>query len=158
MSQPAIRDALKALFLTVPNVGQVHRYERYFRDESKFKDCYVYTPAGGTKQLRGWWLRRKATQESSLGVGRTLEVNTWSIRGYMSLNDEAESELEFDAVIEAMRDKVRADPTLGGICEQSPLNDGDNTDGLQLLDSAPVLFCGVLCHSAVMELRTWSYR
>ena len=157
MSHAAIRDALAALFAAVPAVGQVHNRERYLREETKFRELYLYTPLGGSKQVRGWWLRRTATAERSLGVGRTLEVHTWQLRGYMALNDEEGSELAFDALIEALRDAYRADPTLGGVCEQSPLADGDNADGLQLLDSAPVLFCGVLCHSALLELRTWSY-
>lgn len=157
MSHAQIRDALQDLMLTVPNIGQVHNRERYIREEAKFSALYLYTPAGGVKQLRGWWLRRTATQERSLGVGRNLEIHTWAMRGYMSLNDEEETELEFDALVEALRDKVRLDPTLGGICEQSPLNDGNATDGLQVIDCAPVLFCGVLCHSALLELRTWSY-
>lgn len=157
MSHSVIRAALAALIAAVPDVGQVHAYERYLREEGKFRELYVYTPSNGIEQLRGWWLRRTATQERTLGVGRNMEVHTWQIRGYMALNDAEASEHEFDALIEAMRDAVRADPTLGGVCEQSPLTDGDDTDGLQVADSGPVLFCGVLCHSALLELRTWSY-
>lgn len=157
MSHPIIRDALRDLIATVPEVGQVFNRERYFREEKKFQDLYTFTPAGGSKQVRGWYVRRRSTLERSLGIGRNLEVHTWQVRGYMSLNDELESELVFDQLIETMRAAVRADPTLGGVCEQSPIADGDNTDGLQLLDSSPVLFCGVLCHSALLELRTWSY-
>lgn len=157
MSHAVIRDALRALIAAVPNVGQVHNRERYVREEGKFRQLYLYTPAGGSEQIRGWWLRRVGTQERTLGVGRNLEVHTWQVRGYMSLNDTDASEVVFDGLIEAMRNAVRADPTLGGVCEQSPLQDGDGSDGLQVVDSAPVLFCGVLCHSALLELRTWSY-
>lgn len=155
MRHAEIRDALGALIAFVPDVGNVHTYERYVREEGKFRELYLYETAAGVQQLRGWWLRRTATQENSLGVGRYLEVHTWQIRGYMALNDFDGSEHAFDALIEAMRDAVRADPTLGGVCEQSPL--GDSTDGLQVLDSGPVLFCGALCHSALLEMRTWSY-
>lgn len=157
MSLDAIRTQLRALIAAVPNIGQVHDRERYVREEAKFRQLYLYTPAGGQEQLRGWWLRRSGTEERSLAVGRTLNVHTWQIRGYMTLNDEQASELAFDALIEASRDAVRADPTLGGVCMQSPLAGGNNTDGLQVLESAPVLFCGVLCHSALLELKTWSY-
>lgn len=157
MSHAEIRDALGALIAFVPDVGQVHTYERYVREEAKFRALYLYTPSSGVEQLRGWWLRRTATQEVTLGIGRNMEVHTWRIRGYMALNDFEASEMEFDALIEAMRDAVRADPTLGGVCEQSPLGDGEASDGLQVVESAPVLFCGVLCHSAVLEMRTWSY-
>lgn len=155
MSHAAIRDALGALIATVPNVGHVHTRERYVRDENKFRTLYLYTPAAGQEQVRGWWLRRVATTEKSLAVGRNLEIHTWHFRGYMTLNDATNTEGEFDALIEAMRDKVRLDPTLGALCQQSPL--GNEQDGLQVLDSAPVLFCGVLCHSALLELKTWSY-
>lgn len=157
MSHAEIRDALGALIAFVPDMGNVHTYERYVREEGKFRDLYLYTPASGIEQLRGWWMRRVSTQESTLGIGRNMEVHTWQIRGYMALNDFESSEHEFDALIEALRDAVRADPTLGGVCEQSPLGEGDATDGLQVVDSGPVLFCGVLCHSALLEIRTWSY-
>lgn len=162
MSHAVIRDALVALLLTVPAVGQVFNRERYIRDEAKFRVLYLYQPPDQfEQQLRGWWLRRTQTQERTLAVGRNLEVHTWHIRGYMALADEAASELAFDALVEAMRAALRANPTLGGVCEQSPLDaqggGGDNADGLQVLDSAPVLFCGVLCHSALLELKTWSY-
>lgn len=157
MSVAAIRTALLATVAAVADIGQVHAHERYAREEAKFRDRFLFTPTGGTEQLRGWWLRRTATRESSPSVGRTVNVHTWQLRGYMSLNDEAATELEFDALVEALRDALRADPNVGGFAEQGPLADGDNTDGPQLLDTGPVLFCGVLCHSAVIELRTWSY-
>lgn len=157
MSHAEIRDALGTLIAFVPDMGNVHTYERYVREEAKFRELYVYETSAGVQHLRGWWLRRTATQEHSLGVGRNVEVHTWQIRGYMALNDVDGSEHEFDALIEALRDAVRADPTLGGVCEQSPLGEGDATDGLQVVDSGPVLFCGVLCHSALLEIRTWSY-
>jgi hypothetical protein len=152
-----IRAALLALVRAVPDIGQVHDRERYIREEAKFRQLYLVNQASTEPQLRGWWLRRARTQESTLGIGRNVEVHTWHLRGYMALADETSTELVFDGLIEDLRDALRADPTLGGVCEQSPLSDGGNTDGLQLLESGPVLFCGVLCHSALLELRTWSY-
>jgi hypothetical protein len=152
-----IRAALLDLVKAVPDIGQVHDRERYIREESKFRQLYLVSKAGEEPQLRGWWLRRARTQESSLGIGRNVEVHTWHLRGYLALVDNSSTEILFDILIERLRDAFRADPTLGGVCEQSPLADGNNTDGLQLLESGPVLFCGVLCHSALLELRTWSY-
>lgn len=158
MSQVAtIRSALLALVLAVPGIGVAHAYERYTREEGKFRELFTYKAAGVPTQVRGWWLRRASTEERTLGIGRTLAIHTWQIRGYMSLNDEDASELAFHELVELLRDAWRADPTLGGVCEQSPLQDGGNTDGVQVLDMAPVLFCGVLCHSAALELKTWSY-
>lgn len=152
-----IRTAIVATLAAVPQVGVVHAYERYVRGDNKFKQLYLYTPPGGEQQLRGWWVRRVGTVESSPNVSpRTRNVHTWRLRGYMALNDESASELVFDELVEAVRDAVRADPTFGGVADLGPLNDGDNTDGAQVVDVGPVLFCGVLCHSALLEIRTWS--
>jgi hypothetical protein len=151
-----IRAALTALMGAVPKLGVVHGYERYHTSESQFKELFV-ADIDGQEVLRGWWLRRTATAERSLGVGRNVEVNTWTIRGYMGLNDELATELQMEALVEALRDKVRTDPTLGGVCGQSPIADSGNVDGLQVQDMGPVVFCGVLCHAAVLQLTTWSY-
>lgn len=159
MSQvAAIRSAIVAAVAGVPEIGQVHAYERYIRGDARFAQLYEHTLPGGAGQLRGWWVRRVATRESSPSLGPdALNVHTWHLRGYMALNDEQASELVFDELIEDVRAVVRADPTFGGVAEQGPLNDGDNTDGAQVIDAGPVMFCGVLCHSALLEIRTWSY-
>ncbi|MGE4244281.1 hypothetical protein [Ramlibacter sp.] len=151
-----IRAAIATLHRAVPDIGVVHEYERYTRDEAKFREQYV-VEIDGQKQVRGWWWRRAATEEKQITLGTTLNVHTWECRGYLALNDAQASENTFDELVEAFRDAVRADPTLGGVCEANPLLDGDGTDGVQVLDAGPVIFSGVLCHSAVLQLRTWSY-
>jgi hypothetical protein len=150
-----IRAAIVAAMQAVPDIGAVHSHERYTRDEAKFRELYVITPSVGAKQLRGWWLRRTATEETSISTGTVMNVHTWQWRGYMALNDEDGSELVFDELIEAYRDAVRADPTFGGVCEQNSMTDAE--DGVQVINAGPVTFCGVLCHSAVLQLKTWSY-
>ncbi|CAN5439100.1 hypothetical protein BH10PSE18_BH10PSE18_19040 [soil metagenome] len=152
-----IRTAIVAAMNTVPDIGRVHDRERYFREEPKFRALYLYTPAGGEQQLRGWTVRRTATVERDANMVRTINVHTWTIRGYMAFKDEDGSELVFDDLVEQIRAVVRADPTFGDVCQLGPLDDGDNTNGVQVNDAGPVTFCGVLCHSAVLQLRTWSY-
>lgn len=153
-----IRAAIVALHRAVPDIGMVHDRERYLRTEDKFRELYLFTPAGGApRQVRGWWWRRIETAERTVSIGTSLVTHTWQCRGYMAFADDGASELAFDTLIEAFRDAVRADPTLGGVCEQNPYDDGDGTDGVQVVEAGPVTFCGVLCHSAVLQLRTWSY-
>lgn len=150
-----IREAVKAQMAGVPGIGLVHDRERYAREEVKFRELFVCIPDGEDEQVRGWWLRRTATEERTVSTDTVLVVHTWQWRGYMTLNDEAESELRFDELIEAYRDVVRADPTLGDVCEANSVEDGE--DGVQVIDAGPVKFCGVLCHSALLQLKTWSY-
>lgn len=157
MSLTSTRIALNELIASVPNIGRVHDRERYVREEAKFRQMYV-ARINGADQLRGWWFRRSATTEATLGIGRRMEVHTWQIRGYMALSDDDGSELVFDELIEALRDAVRTTADAhGSDVPWQPAPFDSPTDGLQVLQIGPVLFCGVLCHSALLELKTWNY-
>lgn len=147
------RAALVAQIAAVPAVGVVHDSEPYGRTEAKFQALYAYTPAGGAKQVRGWFVRRTGTRERELGLGRTLNAHTWQVRGFMALDSDAGTELVFDELIETVRQAYRADPTLGGVAQLSPADGA----GMDLTDSRPVVFAGVLCHSAVLTLTTHAY-
>ena len=149
------RSAIAAALSSVPDVGIVHARERYAGDNAKFAALYLYTPAGGKPHIRGWWLRRSSTAEHSPNVGRSVNVHTWTVRGYMAFTDADATELVLDDLVEQFRALVRADPTLGGVCQPGPV--GDEADGVQVTDAGPVNFAGVLCHSVVLQLKTWSY-
>lgn len=149
MSQLAqIRTALVARMSTVPGVGVVHDRERYAREEAKFRQLYVHG-----ERLCGWWVRRSATQRKSQTIQSINRIDTWTLRGYLALADEQESELAFDAVIDSLCHALNADLTLGGVCDPAG-GHGDEDFGVQVIESGPVTFCNVLCHSARLELRT----
>ena len=149
----AHRAAIVATLLTVPDIGVVNDHEPFARAQADFQRLYLWTPPGGQQQLRGWYVRRTATRETTLAVGRVLNVHTWRVRGFMALQ-EPSSELVFDALVEAARGVFRADETLGGVAQPGPLN---TATGLQVVDSSPVMFTGVLCHSATLQLQTYAY-
>lgn len=151
------RAAIVAQMAAIVDIGQVHAHERYLPDEGRFKAAYLFTLPDTTKQIRGWWLRRVRTLERTVSTGSVMNEHTWQWRGYMSFNDAQDTELTFDELIETYRAAFRADPGLGGVCEQNPLDLGQGEDGVQVVDAGPVTFCSVLCHSAVLQLKTWSY-
>ena len=158
----AHRAAIVAALASVPGIGVVHDRERHAEGNAEFADLYVYTPPAGSTpaapHIRGWWLRRSGTAERSPNLHRTVNVHTWTVRGYMAFRDADATELVLDDLVEQFRAVVRADPTLGGVCQPGPLAGGDDaTDGVQVVDAGPVVFSGVLCHSVVLQLRTWSY-
>ncbi|GAP38782.1 hypothetical protein ISF6_5335 [Piscinibacter sakaiensis] len=148
---PQLRAALVAMLGTVPGIGHVHDRERYVRDATALKALYV--DAG---QLRGWWVRRVETERRAINMARNRTVHTWQIRGYMALDDAGASEIAFDALIERIAQAYDADPTLGGLVQEAPLA-ADSLRGIQVADVGPVMFSGVLSHSAVLQLKTWSY-
>lgn len=153
-----LRSAIVQTLNTVPQVGRVHDRERSLADEAALRALFLYDLPGGDQQLRGWWLRRTATEERSVNAaGRAMSVDTWTVHGLLAFDDAAASELVFDALVEDIRDAVRADPTFGGACAAGPLTDDKRTDGVQVDGTGLVTFCGVRCHGVALQLRTWRY-
>lgn len=147
------RNALVSLLESVPGAGIVHAEEPYAKTQAAFQAAYAWDLPGGGTQLRGWFLHRDATRETAPNVGRWMDAHTWRIQGFMALSSPG-SGLEFDALIEQIRAAYRADVTLGGASEIGPLG---QPAGIQLISSRPVLFAGVLCHAAQLQLQTYAY-
>lgn len=154
-TQAGIRAAIVAKLNSVTGAGTVHEYERFAKAEKDLRALYEYGSAPDNR-IMGWHVRRTAKSEKSHAIGRTVVVNTWQIRGVMGFDDADQSELLFDALIEAIGDAFRADETLGGVAETA-LEDMGGIAGIQVEDSGPVMFAGILCHSAKLKLVTRHY-
>ena len=148
-----IRAAIVAKLSGVAGIGVVNDFERYAREASKFKTFYQASP---TARLLGWHVRNVATRELLVDTGRHLVDHTWNLRGFMAIDDADGSEKLLDDLVELARDAFRLDDTLGGTV--SSCNTGrDEEIGLQKIDSGPVMFAGVLCHSVRLKLTTRDY-
>lgn len=147
-----IRSAIVAKLNGVANAGQVHSYERFAKAEKDFRALYE-SGAAPDKRIQGWCVRRAKKRETANRFGRVTVYNHWEIRGFRSLNDADASELQFDGLIEAIGDAFRADETLGGLVEMMP-EEPDGEAGIQVAESGPVMFAGVLCHQATLKLMT----
>ena len=148
----------------LPAPVKVWPYEPYAAEPRRLQRYYA-TSQG----LRGWSLRRLATNEIEDGTLYRTEVHRWRLVAVRALDEprevdvqhpsamlDASSELDFDAEIERVRDAFRADDVLydeGG----APLIESmtwEGSAGLQLIESGPTMFAGVLCHLARLELVT----
>lgn len=142
-----LRTAIATKLASIAGIGQVHRYERYAKDEATFREFY----AAGDR-LQGWHVRRVGRRESA---GSNEVLTTWELRGFMAIDDAAASELLFEDLIDRILDAWRDDPKLGG----AVLYPRDGADPVpQIEDSGPALFCGVLCHSVRLKLVTRTVR
>jgi hypothetical protein len=144
------RAAIVAALQAVPGIGAVHDRERYASQAATLRALYVVQTETG-EQLHGWYVRRLAFRVERNGAGMRRVFTTWQLRGFMALQDEAGSELAFDAVIDAVRAAFDADPTIGGAVQSTLF---EREVGAQLTASGPVMFAGVLCHAADMTLTT----
>ena len=148
MSEHApIRAAIVAKLKTVAGIGQVHAYERYAKTDKDFREIYA-----ANDRVLGWHVRRVARRE---GAEFNETMTDWELRGFMSLEDAAASELAFDDLVDLIGDAWRADPTLGGLV----LYPRDTALVVpELADAGPAMFAGVLCHSARLKLTTRTVR
>ncbi|TXH32521.1 MAG: hypothetical protein E6Q98_24665 [Rhodospirillaceae bacterium] len=148
-----LRLAIGQRMATVPDLGVIHPYERYAAAEAAFRDLYVW--GNGKKEVRGWFIRRTAYRETSYLSSRTMLEIDWQIRGYMSLQDAAMSEVVMDGLVEQLRAAFKRDLTLGGLVVDR--RESGQPIGLQLAESAPYMFAGILCHGIALNLTTIGY-
>jgi len=148
MPLETIRAAIVAKLKTIPGIRPVHSYERFAQGAKEFRELY----ADGNRIL-GWHVRRVASREIYVGIddGLLQTDHEWIIRGFHGLDDAAASEITFDALIELIRYAFRADDDLGGVVHTCST---DEAAGIQVLDSGPVMFAGVLCHATTLTLVT----
>jgi hypothetical protein len=150
-----IRDAIAAVIAGAQANTRVQTYERYAVQLPALKELYV---AEG--RLIGCHIRRVSLKRTTGGIGRWHALTRWQIRFYHAIADDEASELAFDDWLDAVAQAFKADETLrtvefpnGAVAQTGPA-DSQKTQGLQIDDSTPVMFCGVLCHAAKCTLWT----
>ena len=148
MSLATVRAAIVAKLTAISGIGRVHNYERFATTNSAFAE--LYASAG---KILGWHVRRVSDETRFLSFGLREVATNWEILGYASLSDADATEIALDTLVESIRAAFLADDTLGGavVTITTP-----NAAGVQLADSGPVMFAGVLCHSVRLTLRTVS--
>lgn len=145
----AIRLKLQEVLLRVPGVGQVHAYERYAKSELTMRQFYQYG-----EQIRGWHIRRVRQRRSSNALGSWTITSRWELKGFLSLNDELMTEQTMDDLVDLIADEFQLDEELGGTIDTFVVGE---EAGIQLEDSGPYLFAGVLCHGVRLALVTRHY-
>lgn len=154
MSAPThiqIRDAIKAKLDAITGIGKVHTYERYSQKQSDLVAFYKDVASG---RLLGWHISRVASREAYIDIERWVRDHDWKIRGFMALDDADETQETFDTLIESICDAFRVDPSLGDLIFSTVIEEKNHQAGVQVEEVAPVLFGGVLCHSARLALTT----
>ena len=144
-SLATVRAKIVATMNAVPGIGVVHGYEAFVKTEAKLKALYVRDG-----KLHGWQVRRVGpTSEKPYSEGVNEVIFNWRMRGFMALEDDTET--GFDDLVEDIRTAFRLDPTLGGVVTTTVF---PNSAGVQLDESLPVVFAGVLCHAVTLTLAT----
>jgi hypothetical protein len=133
-----IRAAIVAKVQAVAGIGKVHAYERFAVQQSKLKELYAFED-----RILGWNVSRASFKKTMIGDGLFLVRSNWKVRGFMSLDDARETELLFDALADQLQAKLANDPTFNKLAAWVP-------DYELKAELEPVMFCGILCHSATI--------
>lgn len=145
-----VRAGLARTLRNVRGIGVVHAYERFSVKEKDFRDHY--TRDG---QLLGWHIRRGVIKEAVFDTQYNRVRIKWHIRGLAALVDAKASELILDSLVDAICQEFRRTPELKTVHGRAyARTKSEEGAGIQVEESGPVMFAGVLCHSVRLSLMT----
>ena len=136
-----IVDAIAFRIAQVENTGRVWTRQRNLIKPEVFKDACV-NPTTGI--VSSWMISRKARGDvQSANQSNTIR-HTFYLRGYYGLEDNRETELLFNTVVDNLCEAFRPQSSLGSIIEL--------IEPVQVLDIDYRELHGVLCHFAECTL------
>lgn len=114
MSYETVTDRIKLILQTVPNVTNIHTYLRDIPDEKKFEEAFKSdTPQGAV--LSAWMMTRKSVpiERPALDANAMIDVtHNIEIQGLFGLEDQKQSELTFQKIIDDIISKFKTKFTL----------------------------------------------
>jgi hypothetical protein len=145
MSLAGMIEAVGDLLATVPGVGtKIHKYERWGADEAAFKNLFLEGD-----RILGWTITRETTTSVDHVGGTSRDTHTLIIRGYMGLQDAANTEKIFQNLLEAIRATFQPNRrlTVGGV------GYAHTSERIQVRTVDHRMFGGYLVHFAELLLR-----
>ncbi len=138
MSDSALRTAIKTLLDEVTGIGKVHKYDRRSSEDSKFLALFQDETS---KKIFGWEIAKDGFRLEKVSQKYKLTHN-FVLKGYYGLQDAAETEITFNAVIDLVILKFVTKKVSGA--EGHPVPQAGRT--------VPKLFGSVLCHTVDINL------
>lgn len=141
-----IRAAINTRLEAVPGIGKIQPFERFSKNNRTLKEFY----AVGNK-IDGGFVRR--VRRNSISPNDTVFERTthWEIVYIRSWRDSLQSSDKFNELLDAIAEAFETDVTLGGVVATTKEN---GQAAIQLINSVPAMFAGILVHYAVMTLTT----
>jgi hypothetical protein len=150
----AVQAAIVATLKTITDIGQVFDHEPYHRQAQELTARYLLNG-----RIRGWAVLRDSLVEvpgtlGTLGAFQNVERVNWRILGFWEVSEGGQSALEFNAMLDSIRDKFRVFRDLGiaGLTTTT-----DDRAGIEIIDTGLAQFAGAICHATVLGLTTERY-
>lgn len=141
-----ISDAIAVRLATVENIGRTWNRTRNLIKPDIFKAACVNPTTG---QVAAWFVARKSRADSqSSNISNTI-LHTFYLRGYYGFQDDRETELVFNKIVDGVCEAFRPQGSLDSIVELiAPV---------QVLDIDFRELHSVLCHYAECTLTVQEY-
>jgi hypothetical protein len=138
MSDTTLRNSIASMLQEVPGIGIVHKYERWTKDMSQFLTMFQ-DPA--SKKIFGWEITRAGIGKIEKITQKFKVPHLYKLKGYYGLQDSAQSEIEFNAIVDGI--------VLKFISKQIPGTEMKTWPRAPRIE--PRVFGSVLCHYAEMD-------
>lgn len=150
MSLITTRAAIKAVLSSITGIGEVHDYERFSNDWTKFLELFK----DDAQKINGVAFARSQFSTQQRTLGETEVAHVFVLRRIMGLNDALASGVTFDDHLETMRLALRQAATLNSADVTTAPDWGPMAGavGAQMDISEIRMFGGVLCHYAELRL------
>jgi len=146
MSEATTRALIKTELDTVTEIGKTHDYTRWAITFEKFL-TFFKTILGNKEQVRGWSIECENWEEKRLTFTGNQRQYTYTLRGYLGLNDAKATGKTFTALTEDVCEAINSAATLGR-ASGSPWME----EPAQVPDITHRLFGGALCHYCEINL------
>lgn len=145
-SSEQIRAAMLGVLNTVDGIGRMYDREKYSKNTKGLTEFYVQDG-----MLAGGFIRRRSLVKDTPETFTFIVRTNWEIALFRAFQESENSELAFDALIDAIDEAFIADQTLGGVVDTHVTPE---QAGIRLITSQPAMFGGVLVHYAKLSLIT----
>lgn len=149
MSLADITAAIKTTIAGADPVSLVHEYERWVNDPAGFESLYIpASQPGDAHYVRAWLIKWVASSREALTHSDEVTLHTFALRFLHSVKDAAASEQAAAAIVQAVTDAFRHNPTMGlaGSTVQPQIGSGAFQLAPTLERNEYLQLATVLCH------------
>jgi len=142
MSESTVRAQIKSTLEGVSGIGRVHDYYRHSRSVAKFLELMR-----SDNTVNGCMIRRKKTATIRDTMPTLKRTHHFWISFIYEMDDANESEITFQALLEAVFTAFKSDETIGGTCINSDPFQIEDVDELEIGETLyHVADCLLVCH------------
>jgi len=112
-------EEIQAVLGAITELDHVYKRSRWSNDPAVVKKLFAEILSGKRQRINTWMIGREGVVENGpLAQVRYIAVHTFLIKGYLSFNDEKDTETELNVMIDLIRTALRGNQTIWNVCSE----------------------------------------